>query len=127
MSEETRARTAVARLEMLSFGSTRNYNGDGRGNAEGSPDPAGGIKRGDKLTFMDFRARLAGCGNERDFRNLADDAEAELLDQRITSDPPRDSEPWQDKAAKEPGSIRVAAKKWQISPAYMHQLRERAK
>lgn len=123
MSEEARARTAVARLEMLSHGTCRNYQGDGRG-GDGVGLPAGGVRFGD-VSFLSFQRRLRGCVTESDFTAVAVAAEGARRLWTNSPDPPRDSVPWQEKAAKEPGSIRAAAKVWNITPSYMHQLRAR--
>lgn len=123
MSEESRARTAVARLELISHAPTRNYNGDGRG-GEGLRLPTGGLRDGG-VSFVKYRAELSRCVSESDFRRIADEVESALGAWTVTPRPPRDSEPWQEKAARWPGSITEAAKEWQVSKAYMHQLRAR--
>lgn len=127
MSEESRARTAVARLELISHGCVRNYQGDGRG-GEGSGVPAGGIGREDrKLSHVWFRGELARCVTTADFSRVADAADRAQLWWSKSKLPPADSPAWKDKVAADTRKTRVVAADYKISRSYVRLIRQAAR
>jgi hypothetical protein len=123
MSEENRARTAVARLELVAHGTVRNYDGDGRGGSEGFV-PVGGISREEEHTFLHFIPRLRGARSERDFSRIADEAEQALRDFKVSKPAPRDSDAWKDKVAVDTRKASVVAAEYNITRQYVWLIRK---
>lgn len=81
MSERQRAYNAVAQLELMPHGATTSWDSAGRGKPESRP-PGGGVghEEGEyaQLSHASFRRRLLKAHTARDFRAIADAAEAAL-------------------------------------------------
>jgi hypothetical protein len=85
-SEEQRARTLIARLELVSHGTVAKIGGDpGGGDGDGPLVPPGGVIGGDDFnveypqkSHIHFRRRLDGCWTEPEYGALARDVEEAL-------------------------------------------------
>lgn len=127
-SEQQRARTLLAQLEMVSHGTTQSFGGDGRGGDKVRLLPPGGVAFKDDRedpnikSHVYYRRRLDRCQTEQEYGNLADDIETTLKAWRVAARPPRDSSAWREKVGKTEGSVREVARVWGISPSYAHQL-----
>jgi hypothetical protein len=129
-SEEQRAHTMIARLELVSHGTVAKLGGAGGGSGDGPLFPPGGVvSKEDReedhphKSHLVFRRLLARCDTEPQFARLADDAEEVLRQWQHSARPPRDSQAWREQVGRAMGSIRDVAADWGISPTYAHQLR----
>ena len=84
-SAEQRARTLIARLELVSHGTVARIGSEGGGDGDGPLLPPGGVKGGDDFkgeypqkSHLHFRARLDGCRTVAEFSALARDVAAAL-------------------------------------------------
>jgi hypothetical protein len=96
MSAEQRARTAVARLELVSHGGTTNWKGTPSRNADRANGPSGGLneKLDREVDYVEFAKALRGCRTNESFARLAEEAERALW--AWTHQPPQDAPAWAD-------------------------------
>lgn len=134
-SEQQRARTLIARLELVSHGTVAKIGGDpGGGDGDGPLFPSGGIGHLDDLevdhplkSHAHFHARLSACRTEPQYGTLADDVQVVLERWHRAKRPPRDSTAWRALVAKDNRRASDVAAEWGISKSYVHQLRQQLK
>ena len=128
----TRARTLLARLELVSHGGTQNLAPEPGRNAEQTAAfPPGGIARKDDrepdhpLKSHDhFKRRVRGAPDTETIDMLNREMEAALKAWTHSTPPPADSLAWRRQVGTEQGSVRDVAARWGISPSRVHQLRK---
>lgn len=130
-THKQRAYTMVARLEMVSHGTTQSFNGSGgRGGDVVALFPPGGVVPKDDRedpqlkSHVYFRRQLETCRTEDDYSALADEVESVLARWRRAARPPRDSNAWREAVATDTRRASVVAEEWGISKSYVHQLRQ---
>jgi hypothetical protein len=136
---EQRARTAVARLELVSHGGTSSWDSSGSASAERPHWPGGGVaKRDDReedfpqRSHLAFRGRLDRCRTDDDWLILAKDAEAAHLAWQVTPAPSGGIPPWNDVAVRNAFIVenpqlgaRALAKHWGVTHPAILKIRKK--
>jgi len=133
-SAEQRARTMIARLELVSHGTVAKLDSEGGGSSDGPLLPPGGVFAKEDLevdhphkSHVFYRRALRRCSTEAEFAALAAAVEKTLRLWRHSARPPKDSEAWRREVGRDTRPAKVVAAEWEISASYVYQLREQFK